>query len=603
MDAREKLYDFVMRSHPATGVVRVLLDLTVWVVAASLAIYLRFDLSPSAQDLDGLRRAVPLVAAMQIVFGMLVGLYRHRWMYGSYDEVGPLFSTAVFTSVSFLLLNGYYFDVRLIPQSVGVVAGIFGFGGMAAIRYMWRLIIERVKRPNGDDVERIIIYGAGEEGLRAATLLLRNKTSKYVPVAFIDDHPDRQRLTVMGVSVVGGKEQIQSTAQKFGATSLLIADSIVSAEIIGDLADLATEAGITVKILPSLNELMGALPSESNIRDLSEEDLLGRHLVETNLAEISHYLAGRTILVTGAGGSIGSELCRQLQSFGLKRLVMLDRDESALHSVELSITGRALLEGDDLVLCDLRDEEAIAEVFSSVRPDVVFHAAALKHLPLLEKFPEEAYKTNVEGTVNVLRAAQRVGVAVFVNVSTDKAADPTSVLGYSKRTAEFLTSHIGIEAKIGNYLSVRFGNVLGSRGSVLVSFRDQIARGGPVTVTHPEVTRYFMTVQEAVQLVIQAGAIGKSGEALILDMGDPVKIEDVARRLINQSGRDIDIVHTGLRPGEKLHEVLFGDGEMDERPRHPLISHAAVPPINPEELPGVGSKSHRWMVEICETVR
>ena len=603
MDAREKLYDFVMRSHPATGVVRVLLDLTVWVVAASLAIYLRFDLSPSAQDLDGLRRAVPLVAAMQIVFGMLVGLYRHRWMYGSYDEVGPLFSTAVFTSVSFFLLNGYYFDVRLIPQSVGVVAGIFGFGGMAAIRYMWRLIIERVKRPNGDDVERIIIYGAGEEGLRAATLLLRNKTSKYVPVAFIDDHPDRQRLTVMGVSVVGGKEQIQSTAQKFGATSLLIADSIVSAEIIGDLADLATEAGITVKILPSLNELMGALPSESNIRDLSEEDLLGRHLVETNLAEISHYLAGRTILVTGAGGSIGSELCRQLQSFGLKRLVMLDRDESALHSVELSITGRALLEGDDLVLCDLRDEEAIAEVFSSVRPDVVFHAAALKHLPLLEKFPEEAYKTNVEGTVNVLRAAQRVGVAVFVNVSTDKAADPTSVLGYSKRTAEFLTSHIGIEAKIGNYLSVRFGNVLGSRGSVLVSFRDQIARGGPVTVTHPEVTRYFMTVQEAVQLVIQAGAIGKSGEALILDMGDPVKIEDVARRLINQSGRDIDIVHTGLRPGEKLHEVLFGDGEMDERPRHPLISHAAVPPINPEELPGVGSKSHRWMVEICETVR
>ena len=603
MGAREKLYDFVMRSHPATGVVRVLLDLTVWVVAASLAIYLRFDLSPSAQDLDGLRRAVPLVAAMQIVFGMLVGLYRHRWMYGSYDEVGPLFSTAVFTSVSFFLLNGYYFDVRLIPQSVGVVAGIFGFGGMAAIRYMWRLIIERVKRPNGDDVERIIIYGAGEEGLRAATLLLRNKTSKYVPVAFIDDHPDRQRLTVMGVSVVGGKEQIQSTAQKFGATSLLIADSIVSAEIIGDLADLATEAGITVKILPSLNELMGALPSESNIRDLSEEDLLGRHLVETNLAEISHYLAGRTILVTGAGGSIGSELCRQLQSFGLKRLVMLDRDESALHSVELSITGRALLEGDDLVLCDLRDEEAIAEVFSSVRPDVVFHAAALKHLPLLEKFPEEAYKTNVEGTVNVLRAAQRVGVAVFVNVSTDKAADPTSVLGYSKRTAEFLTSHIGIEAKIGNYLSVRFGNVLGSRGSVLVSFRDQIARGGPVTVTHPEVTRYFMTVQEAVQLVIQAGAIGKSGEALILDMGDPVKIEDVARRLINQSGRDIDIVHTGLRPGEKLHEVLFGDGEMDERPRHPLISHAAVPPINPEELPGVGSKSHRWMVEICETVR
>jgi FlaA1/EpsC-like NDP-sugar epimerase len=282
--------------------------------------------------------------------------------------------------------------------------------------------------------------------------------------------------------------------------------------------------------------------------------------------------------VTGAGGSIGSELCRQICKFEPAALVMLDRDESALHAVQLSITGRALLDDPNLVLADIRDADEIKRVFAEHRPDVVFHAAALKHLTLLERHPEEAVKTNIWGTMHVLEAAAAAGVERFVNISTDKAADAISVLGLTKRIGERLTAGFARDAD-GVFLSVRFGNVLGSRGSVLGAFRSQIASGGPVTVTDPNVSRFFMTIEEAVQLVIQAGAIGRDGEALVLDMGQPVRIDEVAKRMIAEAGRDVEIVYTGLRPGEKLHEQLLGTGEIDRRPCHPLISHVDVPPL------------------------
>jgi FlaA1/EpsC-like NDP-sugar epimerase len=311
-------------------------------------------------------------------------------------------------------------------------------------------------------------------------------------------------------------------------------------------------------------------------------DLLGRHQVETDIASIAGYITGRRVLVTGAGGSIGSELCRQLHRLSPGELIMLDRDESALHAVQLSIHGRALLDGSDLVLADIRDGEHLRQIFTDRRPEVVFHAAALKHLSLLEQFPGEAVKSNVWGTQTVLEAAAAAGVAKFVNISTDKAADPTSVLGYSKRIAERLTAHVAQRAP-GAFVSVRFGNVLGSRGSVLTAFAAQIEAGGPLTVTHPDVTRYFMTVPEAVQLVIQAAAIGGPGEALVLEMGEPVRISDVAKQMAAGSGRDVQIVYTGLRPGEKLHEDLFGTGEDGKRSLHPLISHVTVPPLDPDE--------------------
>lgn len=340
-------------------------------------------------------------------------------------------------------------------------------------------------------------------------------------------------------------------------------------------------------------------------RDNHVFDLLGRRQLETDLDAIASYLAGKRVLVTGAGGSIGSELCRQIQHHQPGELMMLDRDESGLHAVQFSLHGRALLESAELILADLRDADEIHRIVRRRRPDVIFHAAALKHLTLLERYPGEALKTNIWGTQAILDAAR--DVERFVNLSTDKAAKPTSVLGYSKRITERLTAHAaGLYG--GTFLSVRFGNVLGSRGSALTAFRAQVAAGGPITVTDPDVTRYFMTVQEAVQLVILAAAIGSGGEALVLEMGQPVRIADLARRLAEQSATPVDIVYTGLRPGEKLHEELFGPGELDVRPRHPLISHVTVPALDPVEVRSINPKAPTDLIiqrlaELCQAAR
>lgn len=314
---------------------------------------------------------------------------------------------------------------------------------------------------------------------------------------------------------------------------------------------------------------------------LTVVDLLGRPEIDTDLDSVAGYLTGKRVLVTGAGGSIGSELCREIHRYAPAELMILDRDESALHALQLSLDGRASLDDRSVILADLRDAVTIRAIFQARRPQVVFHAAALKHLPMLERFPGEAVKTNVFGTLAVLEAA--TGVERFVCISSDKAANPCSVLGYTKRITERLTAHTAATSK-GSFLSVRFGNVLGSRGSVLTTFQAQIAAGGPLVVTHRDVTRYIMTTREAVHLVIQAAAIGRRGEALVLQMGDPVRIDDVARRMAQLSPVPIDIEYCGLRPGEKLHEDLFGTGEIDLRPVHPMISHVRVPPLDPAEV-------------------
>jgi FlaA1/EpsC-like NDP-sugar epimerase len=312
--------------------------------------------------------------------------------------------------------------------------------------------------------------------------------------------------------------------------------------------------------------------------------LLGRPPIDTGTTAVGGYLSGKRVLVTGAGGSIGSELCRQIRVFEPDELVMLDHDESALHAVYLSIHQDALMDSRQLLLACIRDRHALIEHFLARRPEVVFHAAALKHLPMLEQYPLEGWKSNVLGTANVIEASQAAGVRRFVGVSTDKAANPSSVLGLTKRLGERLIA--GVPARRGEtYLSVRFGNVLGSRGSVLTTFAEQIAMGAVLTITHPDVSRFFMTIEEACQLVIQAGAIGRPREVLVLDMGEPVRIVDLARRMMKLAGREVDIIYTGLREAEKLHEELFSDGEVDERPLHPLISHVEVAPMSPELLP------------------
>jgi FlaA1/EpsC-like NDP-sugar epimerase len=430
---------------------------------------------------------------------------------------------------------------------------------------------------------KVIVFGAGDAGTMLISHLLAEPGAVYRPVAILDDDPDKQRLRILGIPVLGGRERMAEVAAESGATVLVIAIASASGTAIRDLTELAERCGLVPKVVPTISELLGGSARIGSVRDPRISDLLGRRPIRTDIAAIAGHFAGKRILVTGAGGSIGSELCRQLHALSPAELIMLDRDESALHAVQLTLRGRALLDSDETVLADIRDQRRIQEVFERFRPQIVFHAAALKHLPLLERYPAEAVLSNILGTQTVLETAAACGAEAFVNISTDKAADPVSILGYSKRIAERLTAHMAGQAH-GSYLSVRFGNVLGSRGSVLATLSAQVEAGGPLTVTHPEVTRYFMTADEAVQLVLQATAIGRSGEVLILDMGDPVRIVDIARRLSARSARPIDIVYTGLRPGEKLAEDLLGTDEVDYRPRHPLVRHARVTPLDPGQL-------------------
>ncbi|GBL21486.1 probable polysaccharide biosynthesis protein EpsC [Acidimicrobiaceae bacterium] len=591
--------------HSITSTTQFVLDILAWVLAVTIALVMRSYLQ-AAPDIgkivkDSLIRVLPTVSVVQAITGYVVGIYRRRWRYGSFDEVKGLILSALITTIILWVIRFFDTSVDAFPRSAIIAGGILGLFFTAASRYSWRLIREQLRRPSAQNSTKLIIYGAGEGGIQIVNTMLRNPSSQYLPVAFLDDNPKTHRLRISGVPVLGGRSEIAKATQRTGATTLLIAIPSADSTVVNEIVDIARDSKLSVKILPVVQSLDDRQVDAADIRDLTDEDLLGRRRIKINLDEISQYLVNRRVLVTGAGGSIGSELCRQLVRFNPSEIIMLDRDESALHEVQLSIYGRALLDTPQTVLADLRDERAINEVFDTRKPHVVFHAAALKHLPLLERYPHEAYQTNVLGTATVLNAAQRTGVEVFVNISTDKAANPISVLGFSKRIAERLTADLAARTKQGKYISVRFGNVLGSRGSVLMSFRDQITKGGPVTVTHRGVTRYFMTISEAVQLVVQAGAIGQSGEVLVLDMGKPVNIHDVAEQLVKNSGKPIKIEVVGLRVGEKVHEELFADGETDERPRHPLISHVAAKPIDQASLTKNPTDSRELMVKLAQS--
>lgn len=556
--------------------VHYVVDCVVWIVALPLTAFSRYDFTLGELHFDATARAWLVAAIGQGVFGLSTGLYTRRWRYGSFDEVAALAATVLMTGFVMSIINVVWFMPGA-PRSVPALTAAVAIAGTVAVRSSWRLYQQKQTKRELQGAAPLIVIGAGEGGEQIVKALLSDPTSRYQPVALLDDDPARRNYSISGVRVRGPVSQMREVAARYSAEDVLLAIPSAGREIVRDVDSIASNAGLRLLVLPSVNEMFGGV-GVGDIRPVSEADLLGRHPADIDADAVASYVAGRRVLVTGAGGSIGSELCRQLARFEPSALLKLDRDESGLHAVQLSIHGRALLDGDDLLLADIRDRDRMIELFEHHRPDVVFHAAALKHLPLLESNPQEGWKTNVVGTQNVLDAAEHVGVTHFVNISTDKAANPTSVLGYTKRLTERLTAHKGLTAA-GTYVSVRFGNVLGSRGSVLPAFREQAARGGPITVTHPDITRYFMLVEEAAQLVINAGAIGRDGEVLVLDMGEPVKIADVAQRFADQHHPPLEIVFTGLRPGEKLHEDLVATDETGERPFHPMITHIDVPPV------------------------
>ncbi|ASW54506.1 nucleoside-diphosphate sugar epimerase/dehydratase [Plantactinospora sp. KBS50] len=554
-------------------------DSSAWIVGFLAAVWARYEFDLTAGQATQVLAAALVAAAGHAVLCRLGHRYWGAHPVGSLAEARVLTGTVGVTGV--ILATAVTWSANHpIPASAPLVGAAVALLLMLSVRWSFRHRHDLSLRPTTDRATPVLLFGLGAAGQGLLRAMLTDPDGRYLPVGLLDDDPRKRHLRIDGVRMLGGRQEIPAAIGRTGATTVILSVANADAELIRQIRDRARAAGADFKVLPPVRELVDHRIRVTDVRAPDISDLLGRRHVVADLVTNATGLTGRRVLVTGAGGSIGSELCRQIMRADPGELMMLDRDESALHALQLSLSGRAMLDGPELILADIRDAEGIARIFAERRPEVVFHAAALKHLTLLQRHPGEAVQTNVWGTMAVLDACR--DATKFVNISTDKAANPVSVLGYSKRITERLTA-ASAQTRDGTFLSVRFGNVLSSRGSVVTAFQAQIEAGLPITVTHPDVTRYLMTVQEAVHLVLQAAGIGRDGEALVLDMGEPVRIDDVARQLAAQAPGAARIVYTGLRPGEKLHEDLLGAGETDIRPLHPLISHVPVPALDPGE--------------------
>ncbi len=579
------------------------IDAAAWAASVFAATWFRYDFDSEQTFAAGTILFAAVAVATHLVVGSLIGPYVVGHQRGSFEEVYDVATTLAVVTPP-LAIWALVANPIVVPRSVPFVAAALALTMMFAARFAVRAV--RMRRAAlREGARRVVVFGAGDAGRRLVRSMLNDASSGYLPVAFLDDDRAKRLLTIDGVPVRGSREDVAAVAETTGARTLAIALPQASSALLREVSALAEEAGLDVLVLPPLWDIMGGNPTTHDLRDLNLSDLLGRRPVSLDLAAITEDIAGRRILVTGAGGSIGAEPCRQIARFGPAKLYLLDRDESGLQATQMSLTGHGLLDDDTVVLADIRDLEALRTVFATTRPELVFHAAALKHLPLLESFPLEGWKTNVLGSLNVLSAAAESGVRTFVNISTDKAANPSSILGLTKRLTERLTASFSTAHPEGRYVSVRFGNVLGSRGSVVHLFTAQIERGGPVTVTHPDVERFFMLIPEACQLVLEAAAMGHSGEVMVLEMGDQVKIVEVARTLIKMSGKSgVEIVYTGLRAGEKLSEELLGDTDERRPTSNPLVTAIDVPPIEPTAVRDAQPSAHpdasAWMVKATE---
>jgi FlaA1/EpsC-like NDP-sugar epimerase len=552
-------------------------DALAWPIAVLLTAWAREDFTLGAVAAVHAGQLGAAACAAHLAVGAVLGPYRVAHSFGSWDEVVELGRTVVGVGVG-MTVWVLFTPSSITPRGVPALATAVVIVIVLGARLTKRLVTTR-KANHRTNARRAIVFGAGDAGRHLLRSLVIDQSIDVVPVAVLDDDKTKQRLHIEGVRVRGTRADLASVAAELGADLLIVAVPSATGRTLRELADLADGASLEILSLPSLSELMGRAPTGHDVDSLDLGDFLGRRPVVLDEPAIGRELTGKIVLVTGAGGSIGAEMCRQVARFHPAKLYLLDRDESGLHGTHLSLNGDGLLDSDTLILANIREAAAVHRVFDRVRPDIVFHAAALKHLPLLETHPLEAWHTNVIGTLNVLEAAAKVDVRTFVNISTDKAANPTSVLGYSKRVAERLTADYA-QTTGERYVSVRFGNVLGSRGSVLHSFVTQIDRGGPVTVTDPEVQRFFMLIPEASQLVLQAATMGQSGEVMVLEMGEQIRILDVAKRLIRDRAKGpVDIVFTGLRHGEKLKEELFGDDEVPRPTSHEMVHQVNVKPL------------------------
>jgi len=551
------------------------------IIAGTMAVafWLRFEGAMSAQILLVLWRAIVLAIGIKITVLFAFGAYQISWRHVG---LGDLIATSVACIVGTSVLAALLHLIDEIPLWGSVPRSILGIDlalcliALAGVRLSRRIFVHAVT-PTRSQGSRALVVGAGDAGAELMRILEFDPT--YAVIGILDDDTAKVGLRIRGVSVLGACEQMTQIVRRHRIASVLIAMPSASPEALRETVEIAREAGIQdVKIIPQLSELYTGIVSASVLREVRPEDVLRRDRVRVDTERISSYITGRTTLVTGAAGSIGTELCRQLLKFGAARLVALDFNETGLFYLESDLRQRFPDRDIRVVVADVRNAEQVARILRNEEPHAVYHAAAYKHVPMMEAFPCEAVKTNVRGTQNVLEAACRANTDAFVLISTDKAVSPTSVMGTTKRIAELLVRDQNSTQT--RCMTVRFGNVLGSRGSVLKTFQNQVEARQPITVTHPDMERFFMVTSEAVQLVLQASVMGQSGQVLVLDMGKPVRIVDLAEDVIRFYGLephvDLPIVFSGVRPGEKLFEELLTAEECSEATSHKQLSIARL---------------------------
>jgi FlaA1/EpsC-like NDP-sugar epimerase len=557
------------------------MDVLAFLLTPMLALMLRMD---GSLPLDRYGQSLAVVTVAFLLVKMVVffrgGLYSRFWRYAGVDELARIALVGVValliqTALFLLVLQPYGWVGRDFPRSVPVVEGLLALLVAGTFRYSVPLTARlSQKRGSRSDAKRLLVAGAGSAGVMMVVEMRRNPDMGMWPVGFVDDALDKQNMNIKGVPVLGQCKDIARVAEATGAQMVVIAMPTAPGKVIRDIVRRCEAVDIETKIMPGMYELLGGRVSIKQLRDVDIEDLLRREPIRTDIASLADLLRGRRVLVTGGGGSIGSELCRQVLRLDPQSLVVLGHGENSVFHVHrelLRLQEQAQASGRggqntviDSVIADIRFPDRIQHVFEEYRPEVVFHSAAHKHVPLMETNPSEAISNNVLGTRILLDASEAAGVEHFVMISTDKAVNPSSVMGATKRVAELLVRQAALRNGCA-YGAVRFGNVLGSRGSVVETFKEQILAGGPLTVTHPQMMRYFMTIPEAVQLVLQAAALGRGGEIFMLDMGEPLRVLDLAHDIIELSGltvgHDIDVVFTGIRPGEKLVEELHLESE------------------------------------------
>lgn len=576
-----------------------------------LAFNIRFDRGiPARYDEFLAAEVILIVVGVKILTFIVFGLYDHWWRYVSIRDIWRSLLAVTVASVVAVVAIYLWNPVPgwRLPRGIIAIDWLILLGLVAGVRLAARTVFERPGRrrlvARGKEV---LVVGAGDAGQLILREVLKNPNLGYTPLGLVDDDPRKKNLRLHGVRVLGTTNDLGHLLRDNKPDEVIIAIPSAAGETRQRIVNVCRDVGVPVKTLPAVHELItGDLNLARQLREVQVEDVLGREAVDLDLAAIASYLTGETVLVTGAGGSIGSELCRQIAALGADRIILVDHAENALVDIERELAHERHFTATVPTLADVKNRAKMRRLFERFRPGVVFHAAAYKHVPLMEGNPMESVRNNVFGTNVMAEVASEFGCKCFVLVSTDKAVNPKNVLGQTKAICEWITETAAAREHNGTrFISVRFGNVLGSSGSVIPLFRRQIARGGPVTVTHPEMTRYFMTIPEAVQLIIQAAAIGESGDIYVLDMGAPVKIIDLAHNMIRLSGKepdvDIKVDYIGVRAGEKLHEELWGQGEDAEPTTHPKILRCASQPVDPLWLEDELAELER-LVEVGETL-